>query len=148
MPTRPLRFLAQFWSALTRDGELPHHDKIDPLALQPALGYLMLLDVIEGGMDFRYRLYGSTIANISGFDLTGRLMSEHPASTYVVEFNLAVTRAALRRRTPLYTTRNPLGAQDTKTWPRLALPFSDRDGAVARFLVGTVAIGADGRLVR
>jgi hypothetical protein len=147
MQTRPLRFLSEFWSAHRDAGGLPHHDRINPFALQPALGYLMLLDIVDGGMDFRYRLYGSRIANISGFDMTGRLMSEHPASAYVVEFNLAATRAALRRRASLYTTRIPHDALETKTWPRLALPFGGDDGSVARFLVGTVAIRADGSLV-
>src|SRR5437764_3091385 len=67
-----LRFLTTYWRGLARPGTLPHLKQIDPLALRPALGYVMLLDLVENGQDFRYRLYGSLLASISGFDMTGK----------------------------------------------------------------------------
>src|SRR5260370_1292126 len=62
-----LLFLPAYWQALAETGELPHLKQIDPIALRPALGYVMLLDPVKGGGDFRYRLYGSQIASVSGF---------------------------------------------------------------------------------
>ncbi|MBI1777868.1 MAG: PAS domain-containing protein [Proteobacteria bacterium] len=142
----PLSFLLRRWSSLA-DGGLPHLRQIDPVELRPALGYIMLLDAIDGGRDFRYRLYGSKIAHISNLDMTGRLLSEHPASAYVAEFGIAVYRAALIRRAPVYSTRRPTMAEFTARWQRLALPLVDDSGAVVRILAATVAIGGDGNMI-
>jgi hypothetical protein len=152
MTAAPLRFLAGHWIRLAGEAALPVVGRIDALELGPALGYLMLLDPVDGPLldaqDFRYRLYGSTLAAISRFDMTGRLLSEYPASIYVAEFSMAAYRAVLERRQPLFTARNPVGAEETARWLRLALPFADARGTVIRLLAGTVAVRADGRLVR
>src|SRR5260221_8731770 len=87
-----LRFMRDHWYRLRGHRPLPHIQDIEPLDLKPALGRVMLLDAIED-VDFRYRLYGTTLARHSGFDMTGRLLSEFPASAYVVEFSLALNRA-------------------------------------------------------
>jgi hypothetical protein len=126
---------------------LPHRRRVDPAAMRPALGYVMLLDVLDGGRDFRFRLYGSIIARVSHLDMTSRLMSEHPASTYVNEFGVAVNRAIVQRRLPLYTERTPALAEQTTRWQRIALPLADESGAVTRLLAGTVPLTRDGRVL-
>ncbi len=143
-----LRFLTSHWHGLARPGELPHFKQIDPLALRPALGYIMLLDLVEDGRDFRYRLYGSMIASVSGFDMTGKLLSEHPASPYVTEFAMAGYRAAVQRREPVFTERHPVGAMRATRWQRVALPLVDDGGTIVRFLAGTAPIASDGRTLR
>jgi hypothetical protein len=143
-----LRFLTEYWRGLAGPGELPHLRQIDPFALRPALGYVMLLDLVDGGHDFRYRLYGSMIASISGFDMTGKLLSAHPASPYVTEFALASYRAAVQRREPVYTERHPVGAVQAARWQRIALPLVGDDGEITRFLAGTAPIARDGRMLR
>jgi hypothetical protein len=148
VPLGPLRFLATHWHGVAGDGALPHIREIDPFKLRPALGYLMVLDPLDGGRDFRYRLYGSAIARISGLDMTGRKTSEHPASSYVAEFNIAINRAALKARVPIYSTRRPVGAELTTRWHRLSLPFADDSGTPVRIVAGTAAIDSAGRMVR
>lgn len=148
MATEPLRHLLGHWRSLADGARLPGAAQVDPFDLRPALGYVMLLDVLAGGEDFRYRLYGSAISSVSGFDMTGRVVSELPASPYVREFSIAVGRAAVRRREPVYTARHPVGAEDTNVWERLALPLGDADGRVVRLLVGAAPIGRDGQLIR
>jgi hypothetical protein len=143
-----LRFLTTYWHGLAGAGGLPHLKRVDPLALRPALGYVMLLDLVEGGRDFRFRLYGSLIASISGFDMTGKLLSEHPASAYAVEFTIASYRAAVQRREPLYTDRHPVGAVMATRWERVALPLVGDDGAIGRFVAGTAPLARDGRSLR
>jgi hypothetical protein len=108
----------------------------------------MLMDTVEGGRDFRYRLFGSIIASHSGFDMTGKLLSEHRSSPYVIEFGIAASRAAVQRRKPLYSARSPLGAVQTVSWQRIALPLVDDSRAVVRLLAGTAPIARDGRIIR
>lgn len=142
-----LRFLLDHWSTLADGGTPPNYRQIDPSAMRPALGYVMLLDAVDGGRDFRYRLYGSLIARASDLDMTGRLLSDHPASSYVTEFGLAVYRAALQRPRPIYTERTPAAAERTTRWQRLALPLVDDAGRVTRLLAGTVPVARDGRVI-
>src|SRR3546814_6696469 len=60
-----LDFLLGFWRE-RQDSAGPLQAKaIDPLALRPALGYIMLLDFLHGGADSRYRHYVSRVAGRS-----------------------------------------------------------------------------------
>src|SRR3546814_6150489 len=45
----PLRFLSRFWHDHRAAADLPPSSAIDPFALGPALGILMLLEPIDGG---------------------------------------------------------------------------------------------------
>lgn len=143
----PLRALLAYWSRLRGHDSMPHHRLVDPAAMRPALGFVMMLDPVDGGRDFRYRLYGSTIALVSGFDMTGRLLSAHPAGVHATEFVIASTSACVQRGLPLYTERQPARAERTMRWPRLVLPLRGDSGGVARVLAGTVPIDRDGRIV-
>jgi hypothetical protein len=115
--------------------------------MRRALGYVMLVDVVENGQDFRYRLFGSAVAAVSGFDMTGKLLSEHAASGYILEFSLALYRASLQRKEPVFSQYAPVGTKMTAEWHRVALPLANPFGSVIRLLAGTVPLGRDGRIV-
>lgn len=148
MTAEPLAALLRYWSSLRRQQALPLADTIDPLAMRRALGYVMLVDAVEGGQDFRYRLFGSAVAAVSGFDMTGRLLSDHQASAYLRAFSLALYRAALQRRRSVFSRYAPAGTTLTAQWHRVTLPLTDRSGTVIRLLAGAVPIGRDGFIVR
>lgn len=147
MAVEKLGFLLQYWKGLRRGSNLPRTSDIDPLEMRLALGHVMLIDCIDGGRDFRYRLYGSLLVGVSGFDMTGRLLSNHGASVWVIEFSLATYRAALLRQEPVFTSRSPIGAQYTSQWHRVAMPLVDETGAVVRFLAATVPLARSGGIV-
>jgi hypothetical protein len=147
MEAPPLATLIEYWWSLRVDDALPRADRIDPLGMRRALGYVMLVDAVESGRDFRYRLYGSAVAAVSGFDMTGRLLSEHAASAYILEFSLALYRATIQRRRPVFCHYAPAGTLLTAQWHRVALPMTDRSGAVVRLLAGAVPLARDGRIV-
>jgi PAS domain len=144
----PIRFLLAYWTTLAAGRAMPGMAEIDALALRPALGYIALLDVVDGGRDFRYRLYGTVLAAVAGFDMTGRLTSEHKASPHITHFYMASHRAAVTRGRPFCTEHRPGSAQITKGWHRVVLPFAGTDGSIQRFLVVGVPLGHDGRAIR
>ena len=143
----PLRALLEYWTALREGDLLPSAGRIDPLGMRGALGYVMLVDVVGEGQDFRYRLYGSSLASASEFDMTGQLLSNHAASAYIREFSLAAYRAALQRREPAFTEYAPAGTLVIAQWQRIVLPLVDESGVVVRFLSGAVPVGRNGRIV-
>jgi hypothetical protein len=142
-----LACVLRYWTFIKNGRDLPGPEPIDPLRMRSALGYVMLLDAVEGGRDFCYRLFGSKLAAVSGFDMTGRRLSDLGASVWVIEFTLASCRAAALRREPVFTSRTPIGAQYTKLWHRIALPLTDEGGAVTRFLAATVPLAGSGETV-
>jgi hypothetical protein len=141
------RFLRRYWDDLRGGRQWPQAEEIDAIELKPALGYVNLLDAIEDGHDFRYRVFGSVIASVSGIDLTGRLASTPYASPYIVEFGIAAFRAARRRGEVLSTEHGPPATVYTASWHRLVLPFGDDRGEVTRLLVGMVPMTHDGKPV-
>jgi hypothetical protein len=143
-----LPFLLNYWNGLKRGAAIPRFAGIDPLDMRPVLGYVMLLEPVEGDRDFRFRVFGSAIARVSEFELTGRLASELVASPAVVEFGLASYRAAFRNRAPLYTVRFTSHAHYTAAWHRLTLPLVDNDGSVARLIAASVPLSSEGTLVQ
>lgn len=135
-----LGFLRRFQMDNATTNAQLHIAAVDPLQLRPALGFVNLLDVIDGGRDFRYRLYGTSVALVSGFDMTGKLLSEFPARPYVIEFNIAVDRASWRLKRCAYTRRCPQGAEDVLQWHRLSVPLVDDNDAVVRMMIGAVPV--------
>ena len=141
-----LRFLLRYWTELAGARTMPGTREIDALEMRPALGYINLLDVIEGGEDFRYRVFGSVIAAVAGYEMTGRTVSALKTALYVTEFTLAAYRAVVQRGEPLLTEhRPPPSAVPTVAWHGLVLPLADDNGAVARLLIGSVPFSRDGR---
>lgn len=140
--TEPVRFLIAHFGAVPTDGYTP-----DPVALRPALGFINILEPTADGRDFRYRIFGGQVAATSQDDLTGRFVSELPASAYVVDFALASYAAALSRDEILHTVRRPAGTRAVHGWERLVVPFAAPGGG-RRLLVGIVPIGDNGLPLR
>ena len=72
-----LRKIYRYWRGKCREGALPSRADLDPTEILPALlPHVFLVDVVDGGRDFRYRLVGTHIVESVGFEYTGRLVSE------------------------------------------------------------------------
>ncbi len=67
---------ANLWLRKCDDDALPARSDFPTEDLRPWMGNLILMDVLEGGVDFRYRLVGTDIVAVVGRDLTGKLVSE------------------------------------------------------------------------
>lgn len=66
-----------YWGRARGDKAMPGRGDIDPLDMPRfLLSDLFLVDVLDGGGDFRYRLIGSHIVEHTGADLTGRRLSD------------------------------------------------------------------------
>ena len=132
-----LSFLRSYWLERCGEGGLPPSRDIDALELAPALGYVMLLEPIDGGSDFLYRVYGSRIVDYSRTEMTGKRVWDIP-SPMVAAYFVATYGAACRRREPLFSFHRARLEQFYAHWERLILPFVDEDGVVDRLLVGNV----------
>ena len=135
-PTRQLGATYEYWRALPKTGGVAETERVDPHRLMGALGYLMLVDV-EGDTDFRYALYGSKIADITGFDMTGKTVCEIQTIAPIRRFFVAVYMAAREACRPVYSVHEAPPSNTNSAWHRLILPLG-KGGEVTRFLVCNV----------
>ncbi|MEQ8348664.1 MAG: PAS domain-containing protein [Sneathiellaceae bacterium] len=132
-----LRTLLAYWTQLPRGPRAPLSAGLAPRGMKGALSHVMLMDALDGGRDFRYRVYGSAIAARSGRDITGRTVTEVPLVP-LLEFFLASYRACAARAEPLFVRHAPPVQVHIVSWDRLILPLDDGTGAIHRLLVGNV----------
>lgn len=138
------RFLLEDWLAQRKGGAMPPVSAIDPIRWLPALGAILLVEPVERGQDFRYRLYGSDVVAVSGYEMTGKRMTAHAVPAELICFGIALYRSVLERPEPVLTVNKPAMTAFSR-WERIVLPFADATGAVTRFAVGNVGFGQDGR---
>lgn len=141
LAARQLVFLLDYWNGLRGAAAMAPCKAIEPVAMRPALGYVCLLDVLDDGLDFHYRVYGSDIAHCVGADLTRTKLSDYTRARWMLVYHAAAYRAVVKRGDPLFTSHAPTTDIATARWDRLILPLSDDNGAVGRLLVGKVPNG-------
>jgi len=111
----------------------------DPIDVPRLLARIFLLDVLDGGADFRYRLTGALIREHAPIDLTGRRLSEIAAigsqAALLPLYRRAVAEAALVADRIPY--RTPDLAADSHFDVAVA-PLADSDGRLFQLIGVTV----------
>jgi hypothetical protein len=130
-----LHALGTYWQSRAAQGRLPGQDILDPLSLRPWLGHLLLVDVLPGGTDFVYRLYGTNVADTFGQDMTGQSPQGFPA--HHIDIIVAPYRTVVADRALRYTA-HILSIDERKfaAWERVILPIANAADAVSQLLVG------------
>ena len=65
-----------YWTSKVRNRTLPARRDLDPCEIPNLLPWLILTDVFDDPLDFRYRLIGTQIVAQARRDLTGKRFSE------------------------------------------------------------------------
>lgn len=132
--TGELADLHAYWAARRRDGRLPSRADIDPLEMRRWLGNLMLLDVLDGGADFRYRLYGTVLRVYFEAELTGRTVRGSEARIGRVPFEEYA--ACIQTAEPLFVSAGTPPGKPFLQLEKLILPLAADGGTVDMMLVG------------
>jgi hypothetical protein len=72
------RTFFKYWMDIHQGSALPRRSDIDPLDIPSLLGHLNLIDVLrdDGGIRYRYALWGTKVATLYGADYTGRFLED------------------------------------------------------------------------
>ena len=97
--------------------------------------WLMLVDLGADG-ELRYLYYGGAIADVYGKDMTGQKVRS--IGGYISGFFAAVYSATSERRTWVYTEHEPPLTVFVRSWHRLIIPLTNKDGTISRFLAMNV----------
>jgi hypothetical protein len=120
--------LLAFWAERCGSDGLPSKRTLDPILLFTLLPYLILVEVLRDGEDFRIRLAGSEIEDRFGLSLRG--LSVYDANRGVESPDTTGQwRESYSRCCPYYR-RGPVRLHDSRhfNYCRLILPIADNDG--------------------
>jgi len=132
--------LARHYDALAGTRQMSHRRDLRPAEVTWLLGRIYLVDVLDGGADYCFRLFGIFWEKMYGTDVTGQRLSEIEATGRLT---------ALRGDyDTVVATRAPFFHPGKLVWPnqksihfeRLLIPFSGDNGQVSLILV---AAGSD-----
>lgn len=133
--------LYAYWSAKRGQRAMPSRADIDPGDFRTLLPHILLVDVVGGGTEFRYRLVGTEIEHNIGRTVTGRLFGEVLSGDYLAYIQ-ALHRRVIAEAAPIYAENNInerhgafTAITDFKRTYRLMLPLS-RDGTAVDMLLG------------
>lgn len=130
----PLRALWAYWAGRKHGDLLPGRKDIAPHGMRAWLANLLLLDVIDGGSDFRYRLHGAKLVTMFGHDLTGGVVSALKVRN--VDALLAEGRMAVNGRRFVYIEDGIVAEKSFIRTSKLILPLANDGHAVDMLLVG------------
>jgi hypothetical protein len=114
----------------------PHPSEIDAFALPPSvLPRIVLVDVIDGGARFRFRLVGTGVAFSSGADYTGKYVDEALSGDAQAAV-LHHYRSVVREKRPAYAVAEVLLSDGHSVRNcRVAMPLSCDGVNVHRLLL-------------
>jgi len=133
-----LRQLADYWTALRGGRVAPAKSEIDPADIAPLLPYVFFAEAIGLPPDFRFRLAGSHLRDVTGNELTGKLLDEVFPPDFADEVRVR-WRQAIAEVRPL-VGRSKLWIKDRQhvNWESVVLPVT-RHGSAIDLLLGGFA---------
>jgi hypothetical protein len=120
-----------YWIQKRGNRPMPSRRDIDPTEIpRKILPNLQLIDVVDGGARFRYRLVGTATVEAYGQDFTGK----HPDEMFPPElrdFIHDTFRTVCRSKAPLYVRNGYITAKDLRLLSaRIYMPLSDNNADV------------------
>ncbi len=127
------------WQEKKGNREFPLKSDLHPALMTRYLSHIYIVDILDGGKDYRIRLFGSAVADMLGKDYTGTLLSETPEE---LDWRGEIYGLCLKRRAPVFYLFElaPFGREAVVTENAL-LPLADSDGNLAHILCISVDVG-------
>jgi hypothetical protein len=126
--------LQQWWHAKRGARPMPDRADVDPMELKTLLPYLLISECLRDPFNVRYRLIGTVVASITGFDITGRdlasLLPPDPTEDWMGHY-----ARVFETRLPVFgATTVPTIHGDPFTYEFAIFPLSKGSEAVEQFI--------------
>lgn len=118
----------RYWNSRRGVRRCPCRADLDPIEIPRLLPHIGLIDVIDGGKNFRYRLIGTEMNRVFGHDFTGEHLDDTKSGAYAAFLYDLYSRASAGRSALL--SESVFGYLDKRhlTIRRLLLPLAPSDG--------------------
>ena len=131
------QFLRTYWDEKRRGRAMPSRADISPSQLKEHLGWVMILDVMPGARDFRYRLIGTLVTQYFSSDSTGKTVMEAfaPNGEEVGKSVNSVFRKVARDKCVMRATGDANWlSEGLEAFEAIYLPLSDDGETVSHIL--------------
>lgn len=132
-----LQWLWNYWRSIHPAAGLPGRQHLDPAAIMGLLPNLWLVDVQQEPLRFRYRLVGTRLTQMVGWELSGHWFDEAHPHTRTDPTVLAPYAEVVRTKQPTWRKGKPmlyLTHKDFTVIERALLPLA-RDGETVDMLM-------------
>lgn len=118
-----LRPALAHWEAARGAKAIPSRAEINPLALKSTLGLMAMVDVVDQGRDFVFRLFGTELSSRVGEDFTGRSVDSIVPKAYGELLRRSYEKV-VARRAPSFDHVAFQYRNHARLYHRLTLPLS------------------------
>lgn len=132
------RAMYQLWHELAQGRIAPKRDELSLGLVRGLASWFWMVEVVDGGTDFRFRLIGDQVARLYGYRLRGMLLSECPAMPFF-ESARRIFACCVETRAPLAfgPSQSEYPGKEHLEVEVVALPLSD-DGVRVNCIAGTL----------
>ena len=126
--------IRDYWVDLKQNRLMPLKQEFNPAAIVRHLPYVVLVDVFQDPLQFRYRLLGTKITELAGRNVTGKWLDEELYGDRTDDM-LWMFRSCASSKRPV-AVREQVQFVD-KSWVNVdvvAFPLSDADGNITVIL--------------
>jgi hypothetical protein len=126
--TATCAFLKNYWDEKRGTRTMPRRADISPAQLKEHLGWVMILETMPGGRDFRYKLIGTLVTQYFSQDSTGKTVAEAfaPNGEAVIKAVNSVFRKCSRDKVVMRTSGGAGWlAEGMEKFEAIYLPLSD-----------------------
>ncbi|HVU21474.1 MAG TPA: PAS domain-containing protein [Rhizomicrobium sp.] len=130
------------WKRTSGTRMAPKREEITPSLLRTALPWIWMIDVIDGGRDFRFRIAGERIIQFMGRRYAGELLSESLGNPFFQRMR-AILIECIRRKEPVHVgpMRSNLQGKEFFEMEVVVMPLSE-DGENVTTLFGAMDLRA------
>jgi len=140
-----LRNLHAYWNSRRGERLMPARADIDIAKIPTLLPYVFLIDVLDGGLDFRFRVAGTHIRDVTEDEVTGQHVAEAFPEEFGAEVRQIWSKVVDSRRPVSGRGRLWVPGREHVTWEGVAMPLAEAGGDV-NMLLGGVVFNLGGRV--
>jgi hypothetical protein len=128
------------WKQAASGRFAPKREEITPAPMKSALAWIWMIDVVEGGRDFRFRIAGDRVIQFLGRRYAGHHLSEFQDEPFFQRMR-AILEACVRGKEPVAAgpVRSNLKGKEFLEMEVIALPLSE-DGRNVTGICGALDV--------
>jgi hypothetical protein len=137
-PPQLIAAVCAYWERKRGTAAWPRRQDILPAEIKQWLPRVLLVEAIDGGADFRYRLAGSQLREFFPVEPSGKIMSE-----VLAPFGKATVRKTLETYRSVLSMREPLRIKGDGAWYEQSLKYFEavlaplsEDGVTVNMIFG------------
>jgi hypothetical protein len=129
-----IRQLFAYWQSKCVDGVIPKRADMDPAEIPKLMPYLLIVDIEHDPFRVRYRLAGTRVVQMTGFEITGKYLDEIALPDDEGPFLECYALASESKTPVLARIKWHIDADTISEYDICVLPLSD-DGATVNMAI-------------